>query len=114
MLNVFRYGLFSWQLASHKLCRWLIPFALIAALFSNAALAGRATAYDATFLAQVALYAAALAGLQRRHRLLLVPAFFVVSNAAIFAAWLRYARGERVTMWTPSNRAKTLPQALSH
>ena len=23
MLNPFRYGLFAWQLASHKLCRWL-------------------------------------------------------------------------------------------
>jgi cellulose synthase/poly-beta-1,6-N-acetylglucosamine synthase-like glycosyltransferase len=25
MLNPFRYGLFSWQLASHKLCRWFVP-----------------------------------------------------------------------------------------
>src|SRR4029077_15604626 len=23
MLNPFRYGFFAWQLASHKLCRWL-------------------------------------------------------------------------------------------
>jgi cellulose synthase/poly-beta-1,6-N-acetylglucosamine synthase-like glycosyltransferase len=26
MLNPLRYGLFSWQLLSHKLCRWLVPF----------------------------------------------------------------------------------------
>ena len=26
MLNPLRFGLFAWQLASHKLCRWLVPF----------------------------------------------------------------------------------------
>ncbi|MGH9894714.1 MAG: glycosyltransferase family 2 protein, partial [bacterium] len=31
MLNPLRYGLFSWQLLSHKLCRWLVPFAMILA-----------------------------------------------------------------------------------
>src|SRR6185295_13345424 len=31
MLNPFRYGLFAWQLASHKLCRWPVPFAMIGA-----------------------------------------------------------------------------------
>jgi glycosyltransferase involved in cell wall biosynthesis len=110
MLNVFRYGLFSWQLASHKLCRWLVPVALIAAALANAALIGRSPIYDAAFAAQIVFYAAALGGLRTGHRLLRIPVFFVVSNAAVAAAWLRYARGDRITMWTPSNRAKTLPQ----
>ena len=35
MLNPLRYGLFAWQLASHKLGRWLIPFAMIGAATSN-------------------------------------------------------------------------------
>ena len=35
MLNPLRSRLFAWQLASHKLCRWLVPFAMIAALISN-------------------------------------------------------------------------------
>ena len=114
MLNPFRYGLFSWQLASHKLCRWLVPFAMIAAFLSNAVLVGDSPVYAATFLAQGVFYAAALTGRWSGHRLLRIPVFFVVSNAAVFAAWLRYARGDRVTMWTPSNRAKTLPQVASH
>src|SRR5262249_7258078 len=40
MLNPFRYGLFAWQLASHKLCRWLVPFGMIGALLFGLALAG--------------------------------------------------------------------------
>jgi glycosyltransferase involved in cell wall biosynthesis len=110
MLNVLRYGLFSWQLASHKLCRWMVPFALIAAALTNAALIGRSPIYDAAFAAQIVFYTAALAGMRTRNRLLRIPGFFVVSNAAVFAAWLRYARGDRITMWTPSSRAKNLPQ----
>ena len=40
LLNPFRHGLFAWQLASHKLCRWLVPFAMLIAIVTNAALAG--------------------------------------------------------------------------
>ena len=36
MLNPARYGLFAWQLLSHKLCRWLVPHAMLVALASNA------------------------------------------------------------------------------
>ena len=38
MLNPFRYGLFAWQLASHKLCRWLVPLAMVLAALANAVL----------------------------------------------------------------------------
>src|SRR5207237_10837270 len=62
MLNPFRYGLFAWQLASHKLCRWLVPFAMIGAAIGNAALLNDATFYQLTFAAQLACYATALAG----------------------------------------------------
>jgi hypothetical protein len=29
---------------------------------------------------------------------------------AILAAWFRYARGERMTVWNPSERFHALPQ----
>src|SRR5206468_4518646 len=38
LLNPFRYGMFAWQLFSHKLCRWMVPFAMITAFLSNLAL----------------------------------------------------------------------------
>src|SRR5256885_9276283 len=36
MLNPLRYGLFSWQLFSHKLCRWVAPVATLSAFATNA------------------------------------------------------------------------------
>jgi glycosyltransferase involved in cell wall biosynthesis len=114
MLNPFRYGLFAWQLASHKLCRWLVPFAMIGAAAGNAVLVSHGAFYQLTFGAQVGFYAVAAAGLWTGAHALRVPAFLVSSNVAILIAWLRFASGERITSWNPSERLTTLPQAASH
>lgn len=37
LLDPFRFGLFAWMLLSHKLCRWLVPWAAVAALLALAA-----------------------------------------------------------------------------
>ena len=109
MLNPLRYGLFAWQLASHKLCRWLVPFALIVAWLSNALLVFESRVYLAIMALQFAFYAAAIAGVRTRHPLVRIPAFFLIVNAAIATAWLRYAQGERMTTWEPSERVGALP-----
>jgi glycosyltransferase involved in cell wall biosynthesis len=111
MLNPLRYGLFAWQLASHKLCRWLVPFAMILALSSNAALALGSSFYAGLFLAQCGFYVAALGGVATRHPALKLPAFLLVANLGVLTAWLRYARGERMTTWDPSTRVSALPPA---
>jgi hypothetical protein len=113
MLNPFRYGLVSWQLASHKLCRWLVPFAMIVAFLSNVLLVSRSDVYLAAFVVQVGWYAAALGGAWTGIRALRIPFFLVLANLAILTAWLRYARGERITVWHPSERMRVLPQASS-
>lgn len=113
MLNPLRYGLFAWQIASHKLCRWLVPFAMILAFFSNAALASASSLYAGLFVLQCAFYAAALAGVATRAPVLKLPAFLLVANSGVLLAWLRYARGERMTTWDPSARASALPPAGS-
>jgi glycosyltransferase involved in cell wall biosynthesis len=114
MLNPLLYGLFSWQLASHKLGRWLVPFALIAAAISNAFLVTESPFYAAAFVLQAAFYTAAAVGLWTGNRFLRLPAFFVLSNVAVLIAWCRYVRGDRITTWTPSARTRTLPQIESH
>lgn len=113
MLNPLRYGLFAWQLASHKLCRWLVPFAMMLAFFSNAALAPGSSFYSGLFVMQCAFYAAALAGVATRASALKLPAFLLVANFGVFLAWLRYARGERMTTWDPSARTSALPPSGS-
>jgi glycosyltransferase involved in cell wall biosynthesis len=114
MLNPVRYGLFAWQLASHKLCRWLVPFAMIGAAAANAMLVSRSTVYQLAFGAQAAFYAAAVAGVWTGAQALRIPAFLLSSNVAILIAWLRFASGERITSWTPSERLTRLPQTGSH
>ncbi len=108
LLNPCRYGLFAWQLFSHKLCRWSVPFAMIAAAFSHALLAGRSAFYAATFALHAVFYAVAAVGLGRmgrlRSRLLVVPTYVVLANASILRAWVRYLKGERLMVWRPSAR----------
>ena len=108
LLNPFRYGMFAWQLFSHKLCRWLVPFALIMCFASSAMLAGISPAYLSLFLVQSAFYALGLLGMKTRllpdGSPLKVAGFFLVVNLAILSAWYRFARGERRTLWNPSER----------
>jgi glycosyltransferase involved in cell wall biosynthesis len=113
MLNPLRYGLLSWQLASHKLCRWLVPFAMIAALVSNAALIFQSPLYFTTFLMQSVFYAAALWGLGAGIPALKIPTFLFLANLGVLMAWVRFARGERIVCWSPSERVSTLHQASS-
>jgi glycosyl transferase family 2 len=111
MLNPIRYGLFAWQLASHKVCRWLVPLALIGAAVSNLLLLLHSPFYGLTMLLQCAFYAASIAGIWTGSASLRIPAYLVTANFGVLLAWLRFARGERIAMWHPSDRLATLPQA---
>ena len=107
MLNPFRYGLFSWQLLSHKLCRWLVPGALILAFVSNLFLVFRSPWYSFFFVLQLCFYGVAAGGIKINlfsRNFLKLPAFFVVVNLSILTAWFRYLRGERLVTWNPSER----------
>jgi len=63
------------------------------------------------WLLQAGCYAAAAAGIWTRASWLRVPAFFVLSNAAVLVAWVRFLRGERFAVWSPSERVTKLPPA---
>ena len=108
MLNLFRYGLFSWQLFSHKLCRWLVPFAAIVVFLSNGALAFQVAFYLYILSLQIIFYAVAFGGIWAKLRskefILILPSFFVEANVSVLQAWYRYAQGKRMITWTPSAR----------
>jgi glycosyltransferase involved in cell wall biosynthesis len=108
LLNPFKFGLFSWQLFSHKLCRWLVPFALILSLVSNALLLRKSSFYLFTMFSQVLVYGIALGGMTSEHLLkkkaVKLLHYFVLVNLSILQAWYRYVRGERVLAWEPSQR----------
>jgi len=108
MLNPFRYGLFSWQLFSHKLCRWLIPFAMLLAFFSNIFVISSSLIYIYTFALQLAFYVIAFGLLSLRltttWSILKIPVFLLQTNLSILNAWCRYIRGQRTVYWEPSKR----------
>jgi len=113
MLNPFRYGLFAWQLASHKVCRWSVPFAMAGAAVGNALIVQRSVVYAATGAGQLLFYTAAVLGMWTGARVLRIPAFLLRSNLAILTAWVRFAAGERITLWDPSDRLTVLPPTVS-
>jgi glycosyltransferase involved in cell wall biosynthesis len=108
VLNPVKYGLFSFQIISHKLMRWLVPWCLLLLLAVTVGLAGQDVIYDLALAAQLLFYGLALAAhysnrLRERGFVRLVY-FFVQVNAAIFAASCRFLSGARMTVWNPSAR----------
>jgi len=108
-LNVFEFGLFSYQYVCHKLLRWLVPFFLITAFLSNVWCALSNRIFLTVLALQLLFYGLAVAGLAWDNKtssniIVKLPKFFVVVNASILAAWVKYLRGERLTMWKPSVR----------
>ncbi len=105
-LNIFKYGLFSFQLFSHKLCRWIVPFALLSAFASNAMLVGHGMIYPYLFIGQLIFYITAIIGYKTKanSKLFTFASFFVMVNISILLAWLKYANGEYYVKWEPSER----------
>jgi len=108
LVNPLRHSVFAWQLLSHKLCRWLVPFAMMTAFVSNALLVLSSRWYAMLFLIQILFYSVALGGIFWKP-LLRLPivrlfSFFLLVNASIFQAWIRYWSGERLIVWEPSKR----------
>ena len=109
LLNPLRYGAFSWMLFSHKVCRWLLPWALVVALAAVGTLA------LTTVWARVVLAAGGIVGalagvgwLRYAHaslpRVLARPAYVVVGNVAVLHAWLRLVTGRAAPVWEPTRR----------
>jgi cellulose synthase/poly-beta-1,6-N-acetylglucosamine synthase-like glycosyltransferase len=86
--------LFAFELASHRLLRYLSPVLHLAVFAANIALLGQGTIYIVTFALQLTLLAAAL--LARRYPLapLRVARYYVMTTAAIAAGlWDRWRHG---------------------
>jgi len=108
ILNPFKYGLFSLQILSHKLFRWLIPFALVLVFLTNALLASQSPEYTYLMVLQVVFYTVVLAGLTNRslasRNLFRIPLYFATTNLSILIAWFMYLNGDRSIHWEPSQR----------
>ena len=118
LLNPVRYGLFSWTLASHKVCRWVIPHLGIVALGALACLAWIAPwARWALGFAGFAALCAPVAWFwpegRRLPKVVAVPAYLVMGNLAPLHASLRVARGEGAPTWEPTRREAAQPAVVA-
>lgn len=110
---LWRSGLYSLQLLSHKFLRHLVPFFLLALLASNVALAPGSRLFAALLAGHLAFYAMAALGFALRRRpagrarLLAVPYYFTLVNLAALLGVLSILRGERLRAWTPRQGLET-------
>lgn len=108
VLNPFRYGVFAFQVWSHKVMRWLVPWFLLGTLASSAVLQDEAGIYRWAFWLQVAGYALmALAHFAVRLRDIApvrIGYYFVQANLALAHAAVQFAAGKRIVVWNPSVR----------
>jgi poly-beta-1,6-N-acetyl-D-glucosamine synthase len=111
LLNVFRYGVITFQYVSHRVLRWtLAPLFLPILLLTNIYLAycGQ-TLYQIILGLQLCFYGAALAGwlLERRKmkiKAFFVPYYFCVMNYAQYAGFRRIIRGQQSVLWERAKR----------
>jgi cellulose synthase/poly-beta-1,6-N-acetylglucosamine synthase-like glycosyltransferase len=109
-LNPFRYGTHAWMLVSHKICRWLLPWAALAALLALFRLAPQSGVAAALVVAVIVGGALALVGwlMDRADApaIFTLPAFLAVGNLAAAHALLRALRGADDAIWEPTRRGR--------
>jgi len=108
VLNPFSMGMFAFQVWSHKIMRWGVPWFLLVFAVLTIMLQGQGIIYTLALVAQIAFYALALAGWlsvrMRENALVRIVFFFVQTNIALAQASLSFLSGKRMTVWTPSQR----------
>jgi cellulose synthase/poly-beta-1,6-N-acetylglucosamine synthase-like glycosyltransferase len=115
LLNIFKYGVLSFQYISHRVLRWtltplllllIIPINLIIALNTGFALNNL---YSLLFIGQILFYVAALTGwfLENRKikiKVLFVPYYFFIMNLSVFLGFKRYLKGSQSVKWERAKR----------
>lgn len=116
LLGARRHGLFVFQLFCHKKLRYAVPALLFLALAANPFALEAGEFYQYAFFAQCLFYYAAFIGWLGdrsgvRLRPLAIPYYFVLINAAVVGAFIKFIRGEARAIWEPfrdSPRAESL------
>ena len=103
LFNPLKFPFISFQLFSHKILRWLIPFFMIGILLSNLFLLDR-TFYKITMALQAVFYAMALiAWLGEKAHLKLkifsIPLYFSTVNIASLVSLYKTLKGFKAVTW---------------
>lgn len=108
VLNPFKYGLFSFQVWSHKIFRWLVPWFMFLLLILSLFTYSTSFFIAVLLVLQLVFYMLALLGFVihplRGFQLFNIPFYFMQVNFAIAHASVDFLAGKRITMWAPSKR----------
>ncbi|MBL0153651.1 MAG: glycosyltransferase family 2 protein [Chitinophagaceae bacterium] len=116
LLNIFKYGLLSFQYVSHRVLRWTItPLCLVILIPVGYMLAYQEGMFDFGFYSiiwwlQVLFYIAALTGwfLENRStriKILFVPYYFFIMNLSVVLGFFRYMKKTQSVNWERAKRA---------
>ena len=115
LLNIFKYGILSFQYISHRVLRWMVaPFLLLLIiplsywLFLNENAVGFGI-YTLLWYGQLIFYLLVLAGWLLRHRqvrlkFLFVPYYFWMMNYSVYLGLIRYLKGSQSVVWEKAKR----------
>jgi cellulose synthase/poly-beta-1,6-N-acetylglucosamine synthase-like glycosyltransferase len=104
LFNPFEYKLFSLQLFSHKLLRYLAFIPLMLALISNLFLLNHGWVYFLALIAQMSFYLMAIFVHWVRgshNKLFGLAHYFCLINVASAIAFFKFLKGDKIVMWKP-------------
>jgi cellulose synthase/poly-beta-1,6-N-acetylglucosamine synthase-like glycosyltransferase len=112
LLNIFKYGVLSFQYISHRVLRWTLCPALLPVIFLlNILLTAtrQGLIYDGLMGCQVIFYAAAITGWiysnkEIKIKALYVPYYFFFLNLSLYMGYFRYKKGRQSVLWEKAVR----------
>ncbi len=116
LLNIFKYGMLSFQYISHRVLRWtLAPICLLLVLILNLMIVvGGNYRIDLVYLSiltlQIAFYLLVFVGYLFENRKLhvkvfFIPYFFYIMNYAVYRGFFRYLMSTQTVNWERAKRA---------
>jgi len=109
LMNIFKYPLFSFELISHKLLRFVVPFFMVSLFPMNVLLLSQGSIYYFTFAVQISLYSVSLFRYcQERSgkegKLFNFVYHFVMVNASMLTGWMKFLTGQKSVIWNPQRQ----------
>ncbi len=108
VLNPFRLGLFAFQVWSHKIMRWGVPWFLLSFGIFTLLLQDDGGVFKLALMVQLVFYGLAMVGWLskqlRKNIFIKIIYFFVNTNIALATASLLFLFGKRISVWSPSKR----------
>jgi len=107
LMNPVRFGIFSLQMISHKLLRYLAFIPLMTFTLATLLLAPQGGFYLVSFIGLMALYGLGWAGRKNEREgdhltfIYAVPYYFLLLNLASFRALVAFMKKEKKVVWNP-------------